>query len=405
MSKRGWKAKLTAALAAATIAAPLGVAAIAPLGPAVQAYADEAQGQWVESGSGSWYRNADGSYPSGCWKEIGGLWYHFDPAGWVQTGWFKDTDGSWYYLREEKDSADYHAGCMCTYYAFVDGKLYYFDLDDGRMAQSEVISYVVRAGASEFDEEDRCDCDCFGADGAFVEGWANIPEITLQRSYNYEFVGTATVPGGWIYQTLTDPKFTYWQQIDGSWYYFQPYNYLGSESRIHPTNRMRAAQPISSWRQDGASREGRAAGTTLAHPVPCRQAGSMTAEHGIGSRDPERWRQAGRRSAAPGTASPPPEPCSTTAGQGITISARAGRCSRMQGRPTDTMSVPTAPGCLGDSLSAIKAGLRYLPGSCISSDALRHLACRRHPPERGTSVPPAGPSGRDAKPTENAALE
>ena len=45
LSKRGWKAKLAAALAAATIAAPLGVAAIAPLVPAVQAYADEAQGQ------------------------------------------------------------------------------------------------------------------------------------------------------------------------------------------------------------------------------------------------------------------------------------------------------------------------------------------------------------------------
>ena len=60
-----------------------------------------------------------------------------------------------------------------------------------------------------------------------MEGWANIPEITLQRSYNYEFVGTTTVSGGWIYQTLTDPDFIYWQQIDGSWYYFQPYNYLG----------------------------------------------------------------------------------------------------------------------------------------------------------------------------------
>ncbi len=201
------------------------MAAIAPLGPAVQAYADEAQGQWVESGSGSWYRNADGSYPSGCWKEIDGLWYHFDPAGWVQTGWFKDTDGSWYYLDEDKDMNN-RVGHMRTGYLFVDGKLYYF-AQDGRMAQNEVLSYVVRAGASEFDEEDWYSSDYFGADGAYVEGWANIPEITLQRYYNHEFVGTTTVPGGWIYQTLTDPKFTYWQQIDGSWYYFQPYNYLG----------------------------------------------------------------------------------------------------------------------------------------------------------------------------------
>lgn len=223
--RHGWGAKLVAAFAAATIAAPLGAAAIVTLGPAVQAYADETQGQWVESGSGSWYRNADGSYPSSCWMEIDDAWYHFDAAGWVQTGWLWDA-GSWYYLAEETDGTDYHAGWMYTYYRFIDGKLYYF-VQDGRMAQNEVLSYAVRASASEFDEEDRCDFDCLGADGAFVEGWANIPEITLQRSYNYEFVGTTTVSGGRIYQTLTDSDFIYWQQIDGSWYYFQPYNYLG----------------------------------------------------------------------------------------------------------------------------------------------------------------------------------
>ena len=222
LSKRGWKAKLAAALAAATIAAPLGVAAIAPLGPAVQAYADEAQGQWVESGSGSWYRNADGSYPSGCWKEIDGYWYHFDDAGWVQTGWFKDKDGSWYYLREKEDWAEWHAGRMATEPQYVGDKWYYF-AQDGRMAQNEVISYAVRGGA---DYEGWCSCGYYGADGAAVEGWANIPEITLQRYYDGEFLGTTTVPGGWVYATLMD-DFTYWQQIDGSWYYFQPYNYLG----------------------------------------------------------------------------------------------------------------------------------------------------------------------------------
>lgn len=220
LSKRGWKAKLAAALAAATIAAPLGVAAIAPLGPAAQAYADEAQGQWVESGSGSWYRNADGSYPSGCWKEIDGYWYHFDAAGWVQIGWFKDTDGSWYYLQEKEDWAEWHAGAMATEARGVGDKLYCF-AQDGRMAQNTVISYAVR-GADYF----WCDCSIYGADGAYVEGWENIPEITLKRYYNDEFLGTATVPGGWIYQQFGDAV-SYWEQIDGSWYYFQPYNYLG----------------------------------------------------------------------------------------------------------------------------------------------------------------------------------
>lgn len=89
-----------------------------------------------------------------------------------------------------------------------------------QMAQNEVFSYAVRAGVSEFDErdrwEDRCDCNWFGADGAFVEGWANFPEITLHGFYNNEFLGITTVSGGWIYQTLADPRFTYWQKIDGS---------------------------------------------------------------------------------------------------------------------------------------------------------------------------------------------
>lgn len=223
LSKRGWKAKLAAALAAATIAAPLGVAAIAPLGPAVQAYADEAQGQWVESGSGSWYRNADGSYPSGCWKEIDGYWYHFDDAGWVQTGWFKDTDGSWYYLREEKDRIDWHTGAMSTSPQFVGGKLYYF-APDGRMGQNVFVNYVWRPGA---DYEGSYSCGAYGADGVYVEGWANIPEATLQRYYDFEDLGTTTVPGGWIYQDEFGSMYWYWQQIDGSWYYFQPYNYLG----------------------------------------------------------------------------------------------------------------------------------------------------------------------------------
>lgn len=81
----------------------------------------------------------------------------------------------------------------------------------------------------------------------------------------------------------------------------------------------------------------------------------------------------------------------------------------MQGRPTDTMSARTVPGCQRDSISAImdfsQTGLRHIPGPCLPSDALRHLAWRRHPPEKGVDLPPAGPFGKDAEQTANAALE
>lgn len=40
-------------------------------------------------------------------------------------------------------------------------------------------------------------------------------------------MGASAVPGGWIYQGDYGTMYWYWQQIDGVWYYFQPYNYLG----------------------------------------------------------------------------------------------------------------------------------------------------------------------------------
>ncbi len=239
LSKRGWKAKLAAALAAATIAAPLGVAAIAPLVPAVQAYADEAQGQRVESGGGWYmnadgtyrYMNADGSYPSG-WKEIDGYWYHFDAEGWAQTGWLWDAD-SWYYLND-------YGRMIKGGNDWIDGELYYF-FEDGRLAQSEAVSFIevwATAGSEpgEYHNEIHYFCSYYGADGACVHGWAKIPEFTLHRQisdtpeswddtpFQYR---TSIVPGGWIYQDEFGSMCWYWRQIDGSWYYFQPYNYLG----------------------------------------------------------------------------------------------------------------------------------------------------------------------------------
>lgn len=227
--RHGWGAKLVAAFAAATIAAPLGAATIVTLGPAVQAYADETQGQWVESGGRRWYKNADGSYPSSCWMKIDDSWYHFDAAGWMQTGWLKDGD-AWYYLRSNENLDDY--GQMVKSMSWdIDGKRYHF-FEDGHLAQNEALAFP-ESGFTP--GEYYYFCEYYGADGVHVDGWAKIPEFTLHRPISdvpgpfgsAPQMGTSAVPGGWIYQGDYGTMYWYWQQIDGVWYYFQPYNYLG----------------------------------------------------------------------------------------------------------------------------------------------------------------------------------
>lgn len=222
--RHGWGAKLVAAFAAATMAASLGAAANVPsLDPATPAYAVETQGQWVESGGRRWYRNADGSYPSSCWMKIDDSWYHFDAAGWMQTGWLKDGD-AWYYLRDD--------GQMVHSMSWdIDGKGYYF-FEDGHLAQNEALA----SPESGFTPgEYYYFCEYYGADGVHVDGWAKVPEFTLHRPISdvpgpfgsAPQMGASVVPGGWIYQGNYGTMYWYWRQIDGVWYYFQPYNYLG----------------------------------------------------------------------------------------------------------------------------------------------------------------------------------
>lgn len=53
---------------------------------------------WVQDGNVWKYRKEDGSICKCCWKEVDGLWYHFDADGVMQTGWLKDGD-EWYFLK------------------------------------------------------------------------------------------------------------------------------------------------------------------------------------------------------------------------------------------------------------------------------------------------------------------
>ena len=86
--------------------------------------ANPSQEGWVQSGSKWRYRNSDGTYTVNCWKQLNGIWYHFDKDGWRQTGWTK-VGSSWYYLGS--------SGAMRTGWLQLAGKWYYLD-GSGAMA-------------------------------------------------------------------------------------------------------------------------------------------------------------------------------------------------------------------------------------------------------------------------------
>lgn len=80
-----------------------------------------ASAAWVQEGPSNWrYQNADGTWQAGTWfRDVSGIWYHFDANGLMQKGWFLDSDGKWYFM-------DYN-GAMQTGLIKVDNAVYYMD--------------------------------------------------------------------------------------------------------------------------------------------------------------------------------------------------------------------------------------------------------------------------------------
>ena len=52
---------------------------------------------WKHDQHGWWYHEGDGKYPAGCWLDINGHRYYFNPDGYAVTGW-QEIDGKWYYF-------------------------------------------------------------------------------------------------------------------------------------------------------------------------------------------------------------------------------------------------------------------------------------------------------------------
>ena len=61
----------------------------------VKAYAE-----WVQDADNNWNFTENGSFTIG-WKQIDGIWYHFDKNGIMETGWVQGEDSKWYYMNKD----------------------------------------------------------------------------------------------------------------------------------------------------------------------------------------------------------------------------------------------------------------------------------------------------------------
>lgn len=79
--------------------------------------------EWKEDGAGWWYCTLDGQYYKGCWQNVDGQWYYFNPGGCMATGWHRQTDHCYYLasgghvVAGEREIDDEH------YYFSTDGSL------------------------------------------------------------------------------------------------------------------------------------------------------------------------------------------------------------------------------------------------------------------------------------------
>ncbi|WP_146043808.1 hypothetical protein [Clostridium sp. chh4-2] len=80
-------------------------------------------GKWTFT-NGVSYRNQWGYlYYNGAYG-----WYFFNQDGFMETGWHTDQDGRKFYLNPFIDGKQ---GMMCTGWNLIDGKWYYFSMEDG----------------------------------------------------------------------------------------------------------------------------------------------------------------------------------------------------------------------------------------------------------------------------------
>lgn len=79
---------------------------------------------WILEERGWRIKNTDQTWVANSWREVKGIWYHFDAEGYMQTGWYTDLDGNQYYLSPADGSAQ---GSMAIGWWLIEDKWYYFN--------------------------------------------------------------------------------------------------------------------------------------------------------------------------------------------------------------------------------------------------------------------------------------
>ena len=235
---------------------------------------------WKGNYSDGWrYYTSATEYVKNDWKKIDGEWYFFDASGYMQTGWIR-SGSTWYYLEDD--------GAMISdSWEFIGGKLYHFNYS-GAMEANKWIAYddIELADLSFYDDSSDYEAVVnfqskytgkkmwryVGSDGAAYTGWRtvngqwyyfdteldtanNIGDIytTMYIYVNedrygamrygwmteddgsfylfdgdgiYEHSGWYNYKGlnSWLYFNPDGRAYKEWHKIDGSWYYFSPYN-------------------------------------------------------------------------------------------------------------------------------------------------------------------------------------
>lgn len=82
--------------------------------------------KWIRDKRGWRLKNPDQTWATSSWKEVNGIWYHFNEEGYMQTGWYTDIDGNQYYLSPTDGSTQ---GSMVTGWQLIDNKWYYFNME------------------------------------------------------------------------------------------------------------------------------------------------------------------------------------------------------------------------------------------------------------------------------------
>ena len=81
--------------------------------------------KWILDEKGWRLKNPDQTWVMNGWKEVNGIWYHFNEEGYMQTGWFTDLDGNKYYLSTDEGPTQ---GGMVIGWQLIENKWYYFNM-------------------------------------------------------------------------------------------------------------------------------------------------------------------------------------------------------------------------------------------------------------------------------------